>query len=222
MLVSRVNAPMREQTVKGLRNAILQGKFKPGERLYERKLCELLGVSRTSIREALRHLESECLIKGIPQKGPIVAAITVDEAKDIYEVREVLESFACRLFAERANSAAISGLRRSTDLVEKYLQEGDIGNQIIESDNFYRIILEGCGNKVVCSFLNSLRARINFLRATSLSQKDRPLYSARELRNICTALEKHDPKGAWEASCDHVREAKSIALSILRNLLRWP
>jgi GntR family transcriptional regulator, trigonelline degradation regulator len=215
MTINRVNSPIRDQAVKDLRSAIIRSEFKPGERLFEKKLCEFVGVSRTTIREALRHLESEGLVKVIPQKGPIVATVTVDEANDIYEVREVLEGLACRLFAKRASAHAISALRRSLELLDKYVRENRLNDQILESINFYRIILEGSKNEVLYALINSFRNRISSLRATSLSEPNRPLQSFKELKQIYEAIEKRDQDAAWEASIHHIREAKSIALQIL-------
>jgi GntR family transcriptional regulator, trigonelline degradation regulator len=74
------------QTLQKLRKAILDGYFKPGDRLYERELCEWFGVSRTSVREALRQPESECLVCTIPYQGPIVTKLALEEAEDIYQV----------------------------------------------------------------------------------------------------------------------------------------
>ena len=215
MAISRVNSPIRDQALKDLRSAIVRSEFKPGERLYEKKLCEFIGVSRTTIREALRTLEAEGLIKVIPQKGPIVATVTSEEANDIFEVREFLEGLACRFFAERGTPDAISALQRSVRLIERYVQEGELENQIMESNEFYKIIFEGSGNKVLYSLLNSLRNRISSLRATTLSQPNRPLQSFIELKSIYEAIEKRDRDAAWEASICHVRKAKSIALRIV-------
>jgi len=217
MILKRVNAPIRDQALKHIRAAIVGGQFQPGERLSERKLCEFIGASRTTIREVLRHLESEGLIKVIPQKGPIVATITGEEGKSIYEVREVLEGLVCRLFAERASSSAIVALRRSLALLERHVKEGDLVSQLTESNKFYQILMEGCGNEVVCSLLKSLHARISFLRTMSLSRQGRPSRSAKELKAIYEAIEKGDANGAWEASTHHVREAKSRALQYLNS-----
>jgi DNA-binding GntR family transcriptional regulator len=185
--------------------------------LYERELCDFIGVSRTTIRESLRQLESESVIKVIPQKGPIVATVTIEEANDIYEVREFLEGLMCRLFAEHATHEAISSLDRSMRLIEVCAHER-ADDQAAESDKFYEIIMEGCKNRVVLSLLGSLRTRIGFLRAISLSHPDRRLESAKELRQIYEAFEKHDADAAWNASTYHVRAAKMHALQYLNSL----
>ena len=100
--VERVAAPLRHSVTENIRYAIATGRFKGGERLPERELCELTGVSRTLIREALRQLESEGLIEVVPHRGPVVATLSADQARDIYEVRIQLEGLACKLFAEKA------------------------------------------------------------------------------------------------------------------------
>ena len=144
MLVTRTQAPVRQQTVNNLRNAIVQGRFKPGERLLEKELCKFTGVSRTSVRESLRQLEADGLIEMIPNKGPVVATISIIEAIDLYEIRQVLEGLACRLFAERADSSKIAALANTVELLKKAAREGDMKSVIDTKNAFYEIILEGC------------------------------------------------------------------------------
>src|SRR5687768_16541072 len=91
-----IAAPLRRQVIGLLRNAILTFEYEPGQRLVERDLCERFDVSRTVIREALRHLEAEGLIQIVPNRGPVVSAATPAEARDLYEVREALEPMAAR------------------------------------------------------------------------------------------------------------------------------
>jgi len=83
MRVVRNTVTLRQQVLEVLRNGILSFQFKPGDRLIERELCEMTGVSRTSVREALRHLESEGLVQNLPNKGPMVATVTAAEAREI-------------------------------------------------------------------------------------------------------------------------------------------
>jgi GntR family transcriptional regulator, trigonelline degradation regulator len=90
MLVERP-AALRDQVVGNLRDAIINGQFAPGARLVERQMCELLGVSRTLVREALRQLEAEGWVRILPYRGPVVASMTPEEVRDLYEVRSALE-----------------------------------------------------------------------------------------------------------------------------------
>ena len=92
--IDRSAKTLRELAVERLRDAILDGQFRPGDRLVERVLCERLGVSRTVVREALRHLETEGLVDVVPQQGPAVARLDAGQATQIYEIRAMLEALA--------------------------------------------------------------------------------------------------------------------------------
>ena len=96
--VSRVAAPVREQVLELLRKEIVEMRLRPGQRLVERELIDSFGVSRTTIREALRGLAAEGLVTTIPQKGAIVAIPSAKAAAEVYEVRALLEGAAAREF----------------------------------------------------------------------------------------------------------------------------
>src|SRR5215471_4456604 len=102
LAVARDVLTLRELTTAKLRDAILSLHFKPGQHLVERELCEQTGVSRTSVREALRQLEAERLVERRASRGLFVASVTAEEARQIYEVRAALEPEMARLFAETA------------------------------------------------------------------------------------------------------------------------
>ena len=92
-----ISGDLRRLVEDKLRGAIASGRFQPGQRLVERELCELVGVGRTSIREALRQLEAEGLVHSIPNRGPVVSTISVAEARELYAVRALLEGDAAEL-----------------------------------------------------------------------------------------------------------------------------
>ena len=213
MKVNRTpSAPIREQTVANLREGITSGYFKPGQRLIERKLCKLMGISRTPLREALRQLETEGLVELESFSGPRVAVVTFEQAKDIYQVRILLESFACRLFAQNAKNKVIHALRRAFDRLEKAAETEKTTELVALKDKFYDTLLQGCGNQLICSIFKSITARIAFLRRTSLAQSGRPSKSVVEVRRIVEAIEQHDADAAWEAGMHHVKIARDNAL----------
>ena len=208
-------APIREQVVSNLRKAIIKGQFQPGERLIERELCELMDVSRTSIREALRQLEAEGLLANIPNKGMVVGTLSRAEAEDIYQVRAVLEELAARLYAEHATEEGIEALRKGLQAIEEAYQQTDGYALLKAKDLFYDILLRGCGNKTVAPLLLLLHDRIAFLRTLSLSDPDRPAQSVEEMRRIFSAIEQRDPEQAALACREHVQNAARIALATL-------
>ena len=113
--LGRVAAPLREQVIAALRQAILDFDLKPGQRLVERELIEQLAVSRTTIREAIRELSAEGLVTVVPQKGAIVAAPSLEDAVDLYEVRASLESLVVQRFVERASDDQVERLPAAVD-----------------------------------------------------------------------------------------------------------
>jgi DNA-binding GntR family transcriptional regulator len=199
-----------------IRKAILDLRFKPGDRLIERELCELTGVSRTSVREALRHLESEGLVRNLPNQGPIVATVDAKEAREIYELREALEGLAGRLFAERASEAHMIELRDELEKLAQAFASGEVKGIIRQTMRFYDVFLEGCGNSLIASTIRSLQARMVLLRASSMSQPGRAPKSLREMQEIVAALATRNPDAAAEACMSHVRCARDAAMAMLK------
>ncbi len=190
--------------------------FAPGERLIERELCELTGVSRTSIREALRQLETEGLVVLIPNRGPVVAPeMSLDEAADLYDVRAVVEVLVCRRFATRASDEEMAALVAAADALADAAEEGDIATMMKRKDAMYGVLLGGARNTVARSVLASLHQRIAYLRTTSLSRPGRAGEAAHEVRALVEAIAARDaPRAA--ALCEaHVHNAAETALGVL-------
>lgn len=104
---------LRTRVEEFLRAAIMDGRYKGGDRLREQELCEQLGISRPTLREALRTLEAERLISIEPHRGPTVVRITEKAARDLYALRALLEGYAAHEFARLASDAAVERLRAS-------------------------------------------------------------------------------------------------------------
>ena len=215
MRIVPVAAPVRTQVVESLRHAITAGRLKPGTRLVEKDLCQMLGVSRPSVREALRALEAEGLISTIPNRGPVVTLLSREDAAGIYQVREALESLAAELFTVNASDSEIADLQRAAvDLASAY--ETKSVNEIIEAKRvFYDVIFQGSGNNIIPEILRTLNARITKLRSVSLSSPKRRAASIDEIKKLVAALASRDGPAAVKASRKHVAKAASEALSSL-------
>jgi DNA-binding GntR family transcriptional regulator len=211
--IAAVSAPVRLQVVQALRKAILRGRFVPGDRLVEKDLCELTGVSRTSIREAFRQLESEGIIENIPNRGPVVATLSRAQAKEVYEVRQALEALAAKLFALNATEKQVEELGKATETLASAYRSGDVNEILSAKDVFYGVLYSGCGNAVAPQMLTILNARINLLRRVSLSASGRLEKSLREMRRLMAAIRKRDGDAAWSAASDHVQNAAEAALA---------
>ncbi|CAM3705398.1 GntR family transcriptional regulator [Rouxiella silvae] len=206
---------LRFQVENALRQAIINGRFVPGERLIERELCETLGVSRTSIREALRKLEAEKLVDIVPHKGPIVATISVKEATDLYALRGLLEGFVAREFSQCASDADIAKFGAAAQALRKAGLAQDQASVLQAKNALYGIMLERCGNELVKEALTSLHSRVNLLRATSLMHPDRLPHSLQEIDSLYQAIKARDGDGAEKAARLHVANAQTVALQML-------
>lgn len=208
---------LRQQVLDQLRTAIVDLEFEPGERLVERKLCEMMGVSRTSVREALRHLEAEGLITTVPHRGPVVTEVTPEEARDIYQVRAALEGMAGALCAARATPEIIASLRESLGSLEAASRRFDRRALREMSVTFFETLFEGGHNNVCTAMARSLQARINFLRSASFQAAGRIQEFVVELRAIADAVESRDPEAARAACAQHVESASRHALAWLED-----
>jgi DNA-binding GntR family transcriptional regulator len=207
--VDRVAAPVREQVFDQLRQAIVDMRLKPEQRLVERELIERTGVSRTTIREVLRQLAAEGLVTTIPHKGTVVASPSVQRAAELYEVRAVLEGMAARQFVERATDVHMRALRRAFEGIERRARSGQASSQgMLEAKkHFYDALFEGAANGTIQDIVESLQARVTVLRAASLSQPGRASQTVEEVRQIVEALEARDADRAAVACVHHVNEA---------------
>jgi DNA-binding GntR family transcriptional regulator len=217
MRVAPVAAPVRSQVVETLRTAITSGRFAPGQRLVEKDLCDLLGVSRPSVREALRELESEGLINTIPNRGPLVSMLSARDAASIYQVRGVLEGLAAKLFAEKATPEQIQELSDSVDRLADAYGTLDVELILVAKRAFYDVLLGGSQNVVIPSMLRTMNARITQLRRVSLSSAKRLPGSMREIRAVLKAIKNRDPEAAFQASLRHIEQASKVAIAKLKD-----
>ena len=118
--------PLRDIVFKTLREAIVTGELKPGERLMEIKLANEMGVSRTPVREAIRKLEQEGLVRLTARKGAEVAPINAKDLKEVLEIRKALEGLACQMACQHATEEQIQDLSRINQDIEKAIDDGDI------------------------------------------------------------------------------------------------
>lgn len=223
--VEAAATPVRSQVVAKLRRAIIEQRFTTGTRLREKELCELTGVSRTSVREALCHLQAENLVELIPNRGPIVARITHAGAREVYEVREALEGMAGRLFATRATDAQVRELAAVADAMADAMAAADAtadevaagrtAELVLLKDRFYAVLFAGAGNREAERMTEILRARVTMLRGQTLAFPGRARRTLDEIRAIVAAVMDRDPARAEAACRAHVAAAGAVALDLL-------
>ena len=198
-----------------LREAIMSGNLKPGQRLVERELCEMMGVSRPSIREALRLLEADGLVNTVPHRGPMVSTISLEEARQLYAARAVLEGFAGRECARLHDPAVVRKIGEALGRLKVALAESDMIAVLEAKTDFYAALIGGCRNAFIERMLKPLHDRITLLRITSMSQPKRVNKSLREVTAIWRAIQSGDEDLAERCCVDHIKAAAVAALDMI-------
>lgn len=211
---------LREKTTEVLREAILNLHFRPGQKLVERELCEGTGVSRTCIREALRHLEAEGLVVRLPNRGVAVAEVDLDEARQIYEMRAIIEGAMARRFAVRADAADIASLEIALAEVERTILEADVLAHARALDAFSNAMMHGADNDVARQMTAVLRARVTYLRTitTRAATPERRRGTVEMLRHIAEALKSGKGDEAEQLCRAYVERSAAFAREVLLEL----
>ncbi|MFM0117632.1 GntR family transcriptional regulator [Paraburkholderia sp. RL18-101-BIB-B] len=213
--IDRNAKTLRELTLDKLRGAIVQGYFRPGARLVERTLCDELGVSRTVVREVLRHLETEGLVEIVARQGPIVARLDPEQVGEIYELRGLLEANAARACAEQSTPELVRQLREIRAVIEDAFAKQDLPRVLDYTERFYEAMFEGAQKRVSLAVVKTLNARINRLRALTIATPGRGGESNREMNKLLDAIERRDGDAASAASAAHIKRTAELALSAL-------
>lgn len=211
LFVERPDRLLRDRVTDVVREAIVRGDLEPGRRLTERELGELTGVSRTSLREALRSLQAEGLVERSEARGIQVAVLSKAVIGELYDVRAPLEATAVELCARNASDAQIAELHA----VLLPLAAADLDDQLEALRGFYNLLLSAAGNSILQQFFGSIEARIHALRRVSLRIGGRAEASCRELIQIVEFIEQRNGPAAAAAAHTHVMAAKAAALAAL-------
>jgi GntR family transcriptional regulator, trigonelline degradation regulator len=213
--VERPKTTLRELALEKMRSAIFDARFQPGDRLVERTLCEELGVSRTVVREVLRHLETEGLVDNLPNQGPIVAVLDLRTATEIYEIRGLLEGEAAAACARLADPQALGELDALIDRIQAAFGERDYRAVRALTSAFYQRMFTAGRKHVAWEIVQSLTARINRLRALTIASDDRGNQAVQEMRHILAAIRAQDAAAARDAAIAHVSRVAEIATKLL-------
>jgi len=208
--------PLRDVVFNTLRQAILTGELKPGERLMEIHLANRLGVSRTPIREAIRKLELEGLVTMIPRRGAEVAQITEKSMKDVLEVRRTLDALSAELACERISKEEEEALKQACFNFEAAVKTKDT-KAIAKADvAIHDIIAAATGNQRLIQLINNLaeqmyRYRFEYIKDTT--QHERII---EEHRIIYESIVKKDKEAAAEMAKTHIDNQEKAVIARIR------
>ncbi|NLN98195.1 MAG: GntR family transcriptional regulator [Eubacteriaceae bacterium] len=214
-LIQNNNQSLRESVFETLRNAIVEGRLAPGERLTELQLAEELGVSRTPVREAIRKLELEGLARMLPRRGAFVTPMSLQDLVDFMEIRRVLEGLAAELAVRNATDEDI----RRMEMNNSFFEEAAIANDeagIIDYDiAFHEVLYNASGNKKLIAQINSIREQTKRIRMEYVQNVDDKCPLIGEHRRIIEGIVQRDAAKAFKAASDHIKSTELDMIKVL-------
>jgi DNA-binding GntR family transcriptional regulator len=198
--------PLRDIVCDELRSRVISGDYPPGSHLVEDRLARDLGVSRNPVREALRVLQAEGFIDMIPRRGAVVATLSDDEVRDIFEVRMALERLAAQLAARRAGPQDVGELRRILLRAQEALGEDDAPTLTDLNTEFHELVLEISGNGYLRDVMLQLRGRMKWIFSRTAGSA-RGQHSLDEHVQLSDAIEAGEEDAAADLAVRHVRAA---------------
>lgn len=208
--------PLRDVVFNTLRQAILIGELKPGERLMEIHLADRLGVSRTPIREAIHKLEREGLVTIVPRRGAEVAQITEKSMNDVLEVRRALDALCVELACDRITEEGLEDLRAACDNFEQCVKTKD-SKKIAQADvALHDIIVQATGNQRLIQLVNNLSEQMYRYRFEYIKDSSQHKTLVEEHRIIYQSIVQKDKETAAEAARTHIDNQKKAIIRQIR------
>lgn len=218
-LAERVNRSEEAHAI--LREAISSGRMSPGQIHSVQALAEQLGVSRTPVREALLQLARQGLVEPVRNRGFLVVERSLQDVRDIFEIRLLLEPAAARAAARRANAEDVDRMQAHYHEMTAAARAGDADTMWKQDRAFHLAILEASGNSRLAQYIDALRDLIQ--RRGQLTTRSRQLQAiAREHGPILDAMEKRDGAGAEQAMRHHIRQTRDALLAQETGTARAP
>ncbi len=183
---------LRERIVEFIKDSVVSGRLKPGERVPEQEIADNLGISRTPIREAFRQLESEGFITVTPRKGAVVSPITDKDVREFYEIKSLLEGFAAVRACEKLTVKDLKRLEGLNAQMERAAERGDVKAFFKLDNQFHDQFLKACGNDKLLALIHHLVEQFERFRITAMSLPGRMKDSVKQHRGILDAFEKGD------------------------------
>jgi DNA-binding GntR family transcriptional regulator len=199
-------ATLHIQIADALREMIMIGDLKNGDKINENDLCASMGISKTPLREALRVLSAENLIALVPNRGAFVTKPTTAEIKEMFEVMSVLEGFSARAAAEKMTPSDLSHLEELHAGLEEKFNCRDQKEYIRINNRYHAFIQELAGNRTLNQIVNGLRKKILLYRFQSLNLPGRFEDSIEEHRELLAAFRNRSPQKAERIMKNHLHK----------------
>lgn len=206
---------LRDKAYQSIKNGIITFQYQPGAALLEEQLSKELGISRTPIREALKELQYNGLVRIIPSKGAFVADLSVQDVHEVFFLRQVLEVAALRVTIQNYREEDIKPLKDLFSIVlDRKLNQNDYEALFHSDVSLHNFIVKNAGNRRLTEFFNILDDQIERIRRASARMPGRLEVSVREHRAILNAIIKRDIENAEKLLIAHLENVKNTALAL--------
>jgi DNA-binding GntR family transcriptional regulator len=208
---------IQERVADGLRSQITGGQLESGAALSEIALAEEFGVSRTPVREALKQLQTEGLVIIRPRVGTFVSAPTRLEINELFQMKEILEGAAARLFAARGEIPELEALRANVMRAEEAVAADDATAYALLVEEFHELIIRGAGNEKLAQHYRMMMNQLAYSRLvqTSLSKPGRLVESESEHHRVIEIISAKDGTTAERMMREHVRASQQALLDAM-------
>lgn len=183
---------LREKIVEFIKDAIINGKLKAGERIPEHDIADSFGISRTPIREAFRQLESEGFITVVPRKGAVVSTITAKDVSDFYAIKSLLEGYAAKEAYAKFTPKDLKKLETLNAQMQRSAKKNDVKGFFKLDNQFHKTFLALCGNDKLLQILEQMVEQFERLRIAALSLPERMVRSIKQHEDIIEAFKSKD------------------------------
>jgi len=207
-----------DQVFEQLKKMILDGVFRPGNRIIESEVAESIGISRTPVREALHKLEAERLIVRLPKGGYVVKGMSMGEIEEIFDIRVILESFAGYLAAERWNDNEIAPLEDKLEEFEKYLMINDLKELTRLNTEFHELLYALSKSPKLIEMINNLRDEIFLLREILLESMKMGTLSHNDHKEIIKAIKNREAKKVERLLKEHILRGKDFVIMEMKKV----
>ena len=215
-VISIPRAALHEQVAQRLRQMLVEGRIAPGAKLNERELAELLAVSRTPLREAIKMLAAEGLVELLPNRGAIALSLTEADVLNTFEVMAGLEGMAGELAAQRITPQELAEIQAMQfEMVAAYTRK-DLSAYYAINSRIHAAISAAAKNPVLATVYNQVNARLQALRFRSNQDGEKWKRAVKEHEKMIEALAAHDGSGMREVLQQHLRNKRDVVLEQLR------
>jgi DNA-binding GntR family transcriptional regulator len=205
--------PSSERVYQALKHRILAGMLEPGSRLVELQLATEFAVSRTPVREALKRLTAEGLIRVDPVRGIVVSDVDARELEEIFVVREVLDGLAARLAAGRVSSTDLTKLHLLMDMMRDAVRTGQWEGMVQANIKFHDVLHQAAGNERLRHLTRNLLDFVRRFSNEAFASQERSAAVLAEHEEIIKAMEARDPDLAETVARRHVASAREYITS---------